>query len=108
MVADGWGGREGPLGWEARLERAARREMCSCLPGKERFVFVCCWCLPPVLCAFNKPRHEFPGLMMAKNHPSRVLGLREEKGLGRQGCAEDDSRWHPTQHQWGTGLRVSS
>lgn len=42
VIADGRGGREGPLGWEARLERAVRREMCSCLPGKERFVFVCC------------------------------------------------------------------
>lgn len=42
VTADGWGGREGPLGWEARLERAVRREMCSCLPGKERFVLVCC------------------------------------------------------------------
>lgn len=47
--------------------------------------------------------------MAAKNHPSSPLSLGEEKGLGPAGgCAEVDSRWHPTQHRWGTEPRVSS
>jgi len=40
VIADGWGGREGPLGWEASPERVAKGK-CAHVCQEEWFVFVC-------------------------------------------------------------------
>lgn len=35
-----------------------------------------------LLCTFDKSRHDFLRLVMAKNHPSSLLGFKEEKQGG--------------------------
>ena len=46
--------------------------------------------------------------MMAKNHPSSLLGLGEEKRLGVAGLCRGGFALASTQHRWGTEPRVSS
>lgn len=77
--------------------------MSSCLPGKEQFVFMCCSCLPPVLCVFNKPRHNEPRHDVPRPRTTQQLA----PGWVQEDCAKENLCWHPTQHWEETEMTVS-